>query len=333
MHPLLFIRATTKGGIMRYQLYRPAVHTIASQFAQIYKIPKDERNAKMVQQAVVYYINQQEENGVHWITSPVVAELSEYMPLCRTYFPIDTNLLSLLNKAKMDVSIKDVNLSLFPKCFSVAWPEGANYQPMMVNIDTITGHMDALYRFTTEYLGVDGHSLFGDKRDEILTIKVYSDVSSSTSKLAGCFVLPEQHIDGVLKSDEYYNGILGEAANNSKKMGLALPTNNQNIERVITLRMIMRLMVYMSACPDSIKDGFPDDKIYDGGTKYYHPSPMTIGLPDHCKRTHASPEMHWRQWHFRTYPTQPDGSKRPGLVFVNAAVVMGVVDPKTVVEV
>jgi len=94
---------------------------------------------------------------------------------------------------------------------------------------------------------------------------------------------------------------------------------------------IFRLLVYIQACPEAVIDGHPDSvnpRKYDPRTKL-----ITIGNPSASRfGTHASPEEHYRSFHFRRYPIQPDGSRRKGVVFVTGCTVNARTDPKTVID-
>jgi hypothetical protein len=48
--------------------------------------------------------------------------------------------------------------------------------------------------------------------------------------------------------------------------------------------------------------------------------------------THGSPIAHLRTWYFRSYPVKKDGTRKDGVVFVNATMVNADVEPVTAEE-
>jgi hypothetical protein len=86
----------------------------------------------------------------------------------------------------------------------------------------------------------------------------------------------------------------------------------------------------MKAFPGSVRDGFPTQFTEREG---FRPTPHSLG-EEHLGRapgTHASPGVHWRSWHFRSFPRRRDGTKRPGLVHVEGTMV-GRGQPHTILD-
>jgi hypothetical protein len=105
-------------------------------------------------------------------------------------------------------------------------------------------------------------------------------------------------------------------------------------EHAIQYRMvksIVHLSVYMSAYPDSVSEGYPE-QFNDYELPMRRPRPHVVGGL-HFKGTHASPKGHWRSWHFRSYPRRKDGTKKAGLLPVRGTMVGPRETPHTVKEV
>ena len=106
----------------------------------------------------------------------------------------------------------------------------------------------------------------------------------------------------------------------------AIPLTDQEAkECFVILKTLVHLAVYMRSFPGSIREGYPEQFSHDCRIDG---CPATVG-GEHFGGTHASPHGHWRTWHFRSFPSKKDGTKKPGLVHVSEAWV-GAETPKTV---
>jgi hypothetical protein len=151
---------------------------------------------------------------------------------------------------------------------------------------------------------------------------------SGNRPVVGCSVL-EDIWGRCLRSEDGFE----EAFKGRLALGAEALTGAEMHKQYVTFRMLVHLMVYMKACPDAVSDGFPDGKNERdlGYQKWMELSGTSVGLPERFTGSHESPVAHWRTWHFRSYPRKQDGTKRVGVVFVNAAVVgMEMKDPVTV---
>jgi hypothetical protein len=110
--------------------------------------------------------------------------------------------------------------------------------------------------------------------------------------------------------------------------------DNMRKHSFVVSRLAIRLMVYMRACENKVVEGYPEGKhARDFGTKWTGLTPMIIHHPSGLIRNeHGSPEAHWRDWHFRSYPRRKDGTKKLGVVYVSGTVVNAELDPITVRE-
>ncbi|MFC1453993.1 hypothetical protein ACFLQL_02310 [Verrucomicrobiota bacterium] len=314
---------------MKYTLYKPMINKLAHEYVVKFKIPKEQRNKQLVTTAITNIFPLLSSS--YFDANVVISEDMYYFPACTTYFVLNNTLINLLDKSRMDVNLRDINLDKFPKAFSIAWPEESRLNSIMLCFNTNQGYYQDHCAFINKYkLRVHMAPWDSKVNPNELILQMFHMKSDA---LYGAQI-PEHDLNKSLRSlDSYKSGMANEhcTSNWDEDLNEEEYTGEYN-----TLRLALRLLVYMSACPKSIKSGFPNGKIYDVGSKYYNPTPTTIGFPDHCEEkinglgTHESPEMHWRNWHFRSYPIKKDNTKTAGVVFVNGTVVMGKVDPYTV---
>ena len=99
----------------------------------------------------------------------------------------------------------------------------------------------------------------------------------------------------------------------------------------LLLRLLAATLVYMQACPDMVKEGLPAGlKEKDVAHKADHTCFMHLTMPSRKLGPHGSPATHWRRWHFRSYPTRLDGTKKKGAVFVSGGWVNATDEAETV---
>lgn len=256
---------------------------------------------------------------------------------CRVYFPADSNLLHMLWKAKMDVTLSDI--AEFPRAFTIAWPddieiEGQKLCGCLVWWGTAKERRELNTRFGNKYL--NGNFLpWNPKtplRDDqrILSISYHqTDPTMGGEIMAYRCVVPDEKLALCLKSPEEMKSAIGELG---ALMTLSL-TDEERKQQFIMLKLALHLMVYATACPQAILPGWPDKyrehDVSKGWMKDF--TPIRLASPIR-HREGSSPETHWRNWHFRQYPIKKDGSRQKGLVFVTGCLVNADVDPQTVIE-
>jgi hypothetical protein len=102
-------------------------------------------------------------------------------------------------------------------------------------------------------------------------------------------------------------------------------------QQYVMARLVVCLLIYMQACPEHVHSGLPEGrKEREFSSPYFTPDWHVIGAPSGLKGEHASPCVHWRMWHFRSYPLRKDGTRKKGAVFVKGTMVNADVDPVTV---
>ena len=259
---------------------------------------------------------------------------------CRMVFPESLALLEMLWRARMNVGLDDVDWSVLPPAFSVAWPDGeidgVELRGCMVIVATPESRYEFGKKVVRRYLGTSNMGLdtvapesgrgfyltFFDRDPDIDDNAVYR-----------CMI-PEDDLKKCLTSEERFDEVMrgyNETDRSRLKfLGFNLDKAEGHAQYVMS-RLVMRLMVYMQACPEMVHEGYPTRR----GERSYRSrfsgevKGTMIGVPEGLAKEHASPSTHWRQWHFRTYPRRKDGTKRKGIVAVSGTIVNADVDPVT----
>jgi len=267
---------------------------------------------------------------------------------CRMVFPESMALLEMLWRSKMSVDMSDIDWSLLPPVFSVSWPDG------QIDGEELRGCMVAVVSPN------DRH------REALRAIRKYADINTpegaallkSVSELSmedendrGFYlthVAPDEHIDEavyrcMIPEDDLKKCLTSEAGFDEVMRGyndvdrrrlqvLGFDLNKQEgRSQYVMARLVVRLLVYMQACPDMVHEGYPTRKGHQAYRSTFSGDVKgkLIGVPAGLGGSHASPSTHWRQWHFRTYPKRKDGTKQKGIVAVKGTIVNADVDPVT----
>ena len=173
-----------------------------------------------------------------------------------------------------------------------------------------------------------------DKGDERGFYMTHLAPNSPTDDVVYRCMIPEEDLKKCLTSEEGFDEVMrGYDAVDRRRLEI-LGFNLNEAEghaQYVMARLVIRLLVYMQACPDMVHDGYPTPK----GERCYRSAfsgdvrGRVIGVPAGLAREHASPSTHWRQWHFRSYPRRKDGTKQKGIVAVRGTIVNADVDPVT----
>ena len=257
---------------------------------------------------------------------------------CRAYFPESLALLEMLWRAKMDVDLEDLDLSLIPDTFSVVWPrmeiEGAPLIGCMVSIYPNIDRAKVVARFGQRYFG---HPLKLVTTTDIPDDEIGIHISYAGEKKAvgdcppmhRCSI-PNSFLRDCLRGGASFDAKLRTYRNRAfQAMDLIEEESHQ---QYVISRLVIHLLVYMQACPEMIADGYPEGrKAREFGSKYCGKmKPTILRAPMGLRGIHASPEAHWRNPHFRSYPRRRDGNKRKGIVAVKGTMVNADIDPRTV---
>lgn len=265
------------------------------------------------------------------------------------YFTESAGLVGMLWRSKVNVRVEDLELDRMPRAFAISWPkcEIDGVQPVGCLIWWGDGDewMEANNRMLKEYvrpeiLKMIPASYLNGKgmADNRLGIHMSFCREDEMAKKMGAgdnsyyrVSAPHDLLEVGLSSQDNFEATFSMKLGGSNVIGLS--AEEIHIQYV-TLKLALRLLVYMRACPEYVHSGYPGGKnrrAYEGRWDEF--SPKVVGAPERLMMgTHESPIAHMRNWHFRSYPTKADGTKRKGVVFVNATVVNADadIDPITV---
>jgi len=317
---------------MGYQIYRPMRDRVIKMAGQ--SLSKEERrDPNFIKHAIRSIF----PPGVSVsMNVAILTDEETYMGEgCPTYFPETPALLEMLWHSKIDVQLEDFDWDRIPKAFSIAWPdvriEGLRPPACLVWVGTGEQRNEWISKLGWKYFGrhIQGLTIGSLPPDELMMHITYPAEGDQYIRCS----IPDHFLRDCLKSKSSLEGLLGtyDVAN---IIGTISLTSEECHAQYILAKMIIHLLVYIQACPESVFKRLPDGRRssdtrykYSGGIR-----PMMIEAPEGLTSDHASPESHWRNPHFRSYPRRRDGTKRKGIVQVRGTVVNADIDPKTVVE-
>ena len=256
------------------------------------------------------------------------------------YFPDTPELLQMLWRASIEVRMEDLGLETFPRSFAFAWPnceiEGVQPRGCLIWWGH-AGHRDsAISRFAKYYFGKDilGRRGGGDDREMGLHVSYQKEDKEFGVKHAYYRIsIPGRLLQEGLSSNVDFEQNFKKYKNPYLRGVLDL-TPEENHIQYVTVKLAVRMMVYMRACPEFVREGFPGGKNRRAfESRWSTIGPNIIESPAHLTSgTHASPIAHLRTWHFRSYPIKKNGTRKDGVVFVRSAMVNAEVEPVTVEE-
>ena len=248
-------------------------------------------------------------------------------------FMENEDLVRMLWDARMDIDLEDIDLSVLPHGFTVAWPDmevdGVKLSGCSVWVGTIAERDKCIARHTKKYLGREIPVKYDDERipEELGMSVCYCNGDNANPLYYRCSV-PQRKMREVVGSEEGMKNLGFYDTFGSLKL-----TDKEVHEQYVMVRLILRMMAYVTARPDFMVGGFPDgakSKVFSTRSLGRR-SGMRVSYPSHAG--HGSPKAHWRSCHIRSYPKRKDGSKRKGVVFIAGTMVNVDVDPVTVKEV
>lgn len=250
----------------------------------------------------------------------------------QVYVPETRRLVEALWRATCNVRMEDL---VVPRVFSVAWPKGTVIDGVEMKgclvwcgtreqRDELGPMMEKWTGYETRLMGTGQHKASPHEREFHL---IFSQGARDDTKQYLRVSIPESWMAECLMSAEDMERKLP-----GYKWAALPSTVDERHQQYVLVRCVIQLMVYASACPGLIRDGWPDSM---GSTKILQDKqPQTLMFPDVQGHdgTHASPRAHLRSWHFRSYPRRRDGSRKKGVVFVRTAMVGAKVEPHTIKE-
>ena len=320
---------------MRWNVYRSLRESIAKDMAGT--VPKKDRGRSGFVDMAVRSALTLVHGAVSTIDLEALQSETDWVDLkAPTYFPESQEMLEMLWRAKMDVRTEDLGLDEFPRAFSIAWPDceiaGQRLKGCLVWWGSTKDRELLTDKFDKRMFGETGVTTYlpqaGDESRSMHVYHMDDDGSSPTGEALFRVKVEGDRLAEWLSSKE-------EFEKRGKEFGstpLVFNLTQGESERIYVMsRLAVRLMAYMRACPGKVWEGFPEGKgAREFETRWTATKPMFVGQPDGMLGGHGSPCAHWRGWHFRSYPTKRDGTKKAGLVFIDGTVVCSEVDPATV---
>jgi hypothetical protein len=260
------------------------------------------------------------------------------------YFPDSPELLQMLWRAKVNVRVEDLGLDTFPRAFAFSWPEcqieGVQPRGCLIWWGNAKDMRVAAVQFEKMYFrDVMKTPVISDEDNKEIGIHLSypkEDPLATQNNMRYSYYrasIPASLFSDGLASDEGFKQHF-MCYNNTAMVGvLAMGPEEMHIQYV-TFKLAMRMLVYMRACPEFIREGFPggkNRKAFEG--RWMDFKPNVVGSPARLTGgTHDSPMAHLRSWFFRRYPTRKDGTRQGGVLFVNATMVNADVEAKTIEE-
>lgn len=319
----------------KYEVYRELRETMGHVLRQVSGISQKQvkrDGIDMTEEAMKYFFSR--PGASQTLDAAILADEEDYALQGRhVYVPENSSLVETLWRATCNVRLAD--LTDFPRAFSVAWPkgtviDGVEMRGCMVWFGTreerneLGPMMEKWTGCETRLKDTSEHKKSPNEREFHL---VFSHGKSDKDRQYLRASVPESWMVECLSSVENMERKLPAYA-----CAALQSTPDERHQQYVLVRCVIQLMVYMMACPGSVRDGWPDGV---GATKILQGKrPKTLVFPEQGESsgTHASPRMHMRSWHFRSYPRRCDGSRRDGVVFVRTAMVGARVEPHTIRE-
>lgn len=320
---------------MSYDVYRPVHEFFAKAYRTKLGLPKEMKKDPKFVDRLLQDMGASYPQIVSSLMFMVLTDEQSYFGEgSRIYFPESKELLQQLWDAHMELLPGDIQAAGVPSAFTVAWPRDAVIDGIRLPGCLIwwsngacrnKQRDDMLRKFGADPRSVTicGSHLAPEQRGLFITFLGSKGGSCRSS-------IPEDKLEVCLRSIEDMT-----AVGPYKDLGLDPLLEQLGDEEQhqiwVLLRLVTRLLVYITACPQAVVDGWPTGASHkDAGSGFNRVwSPVRIQDVTHG-HGHGSPIMHWRRWTFRKYPIRKDGSRQDGLVFVHGTLVGATVDPKTV---
>lgn len=266
-------------------------------------------------------------NARETLDTVIIAEELQYESLGRpVYIPEDVGLLEMLWRSKMNVKLED--LAEFPRCFSIAWPDnavvgGVKLQGCLVWLGP-QNEREHLASQIERYFpnGVTWESDEADPNGFVFHLTFGR--GQKGKRWYNRASMPEVKMDECLKSED----ALGEAIGTYGVPSAVSLNEDERREQYTMIKLALRLMVYATACPEALLRQWPREISSPNDRK--GKSPLFLKAPEQARRiggTHASPQPHYRNMHFRRYPTRKDGMRTPGILKIDGHMVNAKMDP------
>lgn len=233
------------------------------------------------------------------------------------YFPVP-GLLDKLLSARMEVTAE--SLVFPPHPFVLAIPSGTSIRSALVCRHT-NEDRESMSRQFCEYTGLSVGLAPTDrpKWSMFMTQMFRTCGTGVDARMEGYrFGCRDDQVQAILEAEtpEQVSAVVGSLREHDPSC-LTLESHETE-SQMLLMRAVTRLLVYMTTFPDAVRDGFPSREAEHLSGMYR--KAKTLG-EKHFPRN--APSAHYRRWHFRSYPLRKDGSRKPGVLFVNESMVRG----------
>jgi len=326
-----------------YSIYTPVRSNLLRHVGSTF--PKKERNRSDFSRRIISGFIEQNPEMINTIEGRIIAEELIWQDAgCPMFFSDTSELMDMLWRSKMDVRIEDLDLGNMPRAFSFAWPKHKidGVQPIGCLIWWGIGQdwKDASIRMDREYFVHSDLTLRGSTPPD-MRLGLHMSFCKEDIE-AQRFGLKNSYYRASIPHDLFVSGLASgkdfedtfKKYNSSALIGAMSLSPEETHIQYVTFKLAIRMLVYMKACPELIREGYPGGKNHKAfESRWDEFSPRVIGMPARMTAdTHISPITHLRTWYFRSYPVRRNGTRKNGVVFVSSTVVNADVDPKTVVE-
>jgi len=234
------------------------------------------------------------------------------------YFIEDMRLLHFIESAKF--TLKPELLAMPRDSITVAVPTKAGTLRgfLLARINPVT-HIE-LMKDWFKWAGLDIEPTSDFRNKEHFGVSTVNPLDSS--RLRG--VVPIDEIEEAITPDWFEN--------HTSEGSLFQPDSEDSRQLARVMSISLRFLAYMSAFPDLVKPGIPDG-MKQRDSKHFKNVKNVLTIKTH-PRVHASPEAHFRRFHFRhlyhqKFHRDQDGNVR--VIPVMPAIIGTKVDPYTAV--
>jgi hypothetical protein len=258
----------------------------------------------------------------------------------------------MLLHARMDLTMVDLGLQNIPSAMAFAMPCGQGTGVHAVGVLMVHGRLAELRRrmgrfladvYPSNMFSLDGW-LSADRPDEHILVFVFSERDRQGHTVYTTLVFHVPQLDACLRSPTDLRDTLLR-----KRLSAGRPSDAMHqmyhtdfssdvVWHGLHLNtiLVVRLLVYMKACPEHVVQGFPNGEIpSDYSSRWTTPTPIRVRSPEgleadteHAERNGPTP--HYRTCHFRRFPVRSDGTRQDGILFIHDTFVNAHVDPWTV---
>ena len=280
----------------------------------------------------------------------------------RMYFPQSVKLLKMLWAAQIDITMTDLGLSSIPQAIAFAMPCESTDSRQKGGSLLLHGKASELIRLCRKFHDGFYHpalqpidcKVLEHLADEHVFLLTFSQQNGPGRTTHTQSMFPTSMLDVCLRSPNEFHRLMSEyvqteiqlhkeaspelvpSLRNCEEASLTNVSQSEWQDLHLNLTLVVRLLAYMRACPEQVRDGFPEgESAREYSSQWFRPTPVRIlspkGLDESDERDERNgPRPHYRSCYFRRYPTRSDGSRQKGILFIPGTFVNAHIDPHTI---